>query len=352
MAFVDSEETKVGSEILAEPQGISLLEEMVELTTEVKNVNKSNITFISKYEPKTLKNVLIDSNNKKKLTNFIKNKHIPNLIITGEHGIGKTTIGRCIAKDVLKLRTLFMEIDVLDEKNSIPITESIENFCRKKVNDSEFKIILFDDIENMTVKLQQFINAMMEKASNVIFIFTSNNLSDILDSIQSKCITIRLDKPNDKEIYDFLVNICKEEKVQFTTTGINSIIYISKNDIRNCLINLQLIINTYNNINDETVYNICNKPQPQLIKKILLSCYEGNMIESFKIIQHMWDIGYSSNDICASMFDGLRNPEFTEIPNAVKRYYMDQIGQTAIIINKGVDTHLQLTACICKLLKK
>lgn len=349
MAFVDSEEDK--QDLLADPQGISLLNDIVKSETIIDSP-KSTVIFTSKYEPKTLSNVLIDANNRNKITNFIKNKHIPNLIITGEYGIGKTTIARCIARDTLPNSSLFMEVDVLDEKNILPITESIENFCRKKVNQNEFKMILFDDVENMTVKLQQFVSSMMEKQSGVVFLFTSNNMNDIIDSIQSKCITLRLDKPNDKELFEYLVNICEAEKVVYTKQGINSIICISKFDIRNCLINLQLVITTYKKVKEKTVYNICNKPQPQLVKQILMYCFKSDMINSFKMINNMWNIGYSSNDICASMFDGLRDPNFTDIPNSIKRYYMDQIGKTALIINKGVDSHLQLTACICKLLKK
>ena len=189
-----------------------------------------NTPWIEKYRPTKVEDLVLDNGTLNKIRKIVLDKTMPNIIITGVPGIGKTTTILCIAKNLLGkyFKEGVLELNASDERGVKTVQESIEYFCKKKLDiDDEFskhKIILLDEADNMTRKAQQAINNLMEQYHETTrFAFTCNNSSEIIEAIQSRCIIFRYCRLNHEQITNRLKTICALEKVEYTEDGLRKI---------------------------------------------------------------------------------------------------------------------------------
>ena len=330
------------------------------------SVNKpkksGNIPWIEKYRPVKIDDLVIDESTKNKIIKFNKEKEMPNIIITGVPGIGKTTTILCIAKCLFGkyFKEGVLELNASDDRGIKSVNDLITNFCKKKLdientNDrtySKHKIILLDEADNMTKKAQQLVNNLMEIYNDTTrFAFTCNNSSDIIEAIQSRCIIFRYKRLENDKLLERLENICKMEKVHYTSEGLDSIVLTSQGDMRKAINHLQLTCDGYGDVTPENVYKLCDRPHPFVIKDIFLACYNKDIKKAIEYLEKLRDKGYSSSDIALSMVNTLKSPNMIEIDEKIKVEYMKEISHASLIITKGLDTPLQLTGSIAKLCK-
>ena len=176
-----------------------------------------SVPWINKYMPKTIDELIVNKTNFARLKYFIDNKSMPNIIISGESGIGKTATIECIAKNILgdKYKDHIFEFNVLDNRGMKLLFENLIIFCKRKIDLSEgHKIVLLDEADNLPNKIQQLIATIMDKYyHNTRFAFTCNNSSDIIESIQSRCVIIRFTNPPIDGFLTRIKNICKIENI-------------------------------------------------------------------------------------------------------------------------------------------
>ena len=290
-----------------------------------------------------------------KVKTINKEKSLPNIIITGVPGIGKTTTILCLAKSLLgpHVSNFVLELNASDERGIKAVNDSIIHFCRKKmqINESKYaqhKIVLLDEADNMTKKAQQLINNLMEKYRKTTrFAFTCNKSSDIIESIQSRCIILRYRRLDNKKVYERIKYICNNEKIKYTEKGLSSIILTSEGDMRQAINNLQMTYNGFKVINEKNVFKLCNKPNPLIIKNIFINSINNNFKESVKILNNLWNMGFSNSDIALGMLNTLKIIDDDKIiTNSIKLLFIDIICRTNLIISKGIDTKLQLLSCV------
>lgn len=315
-----------------------------------------NTPWIEKYRPIKVEDLVLDNSTQNKIKKIVQDKIMPNIIITGVPGIGKTTTILCIAKNLLGkyFKEGVLELNASDERGVKTVQESIEYFCKKKLDiDNEFskhKIILLDEADNMTTKAQQAINNLMEQYHETTrFAFTCNNSSEIIEAIQSRCIIFRYCRLNHDQITNRLKIICQLEKVQYTEEGLNAIVTTAQGDLRQAINNLQLTYNGYIEIIPENVYRLCDKPHPLIIQSIFIACSKKDIVTALKYLTDLGNKGYSSSDISLSMLNTLKNISVNIINEKTKIMYMEEISKTCLIISKGINTPLQLTGCIAAL---
>lgn len=318
-----------------------------------------NTPWIEKYRPDILDDLVIDKSTKNKIEKINNEKNMPNIIITGVPGIGKTSTILCIAKCLLGkyFNQGVLELNASDDRGIKAVQDSVIYFCKKKMDIdnttkkyAKHKIVLLDEADNMTKKAQQLVNNLMDKYHDTTkFAFTCNNSSDIIEAIQSRCIIFRYKRLNNEDVEKKLKNVCEKENVTYTKDGLDAIILTSQGDLRKAINNLQLIYNGYKNITPENVYKLCDKPDPIIIKNIFMACYEKNMKKALEHLQVLRDNGYSSSDISLSMVHTLKSPIITEIDELTRINFIKEISKKCLIITKGIDTPLQLTGCIAKM---
>lgn len=312
-----------------------------------------DIPWIEKYRPNNIDDIIVDNTNLKRIKYITENRSMPNIIISGEPGIGKTTTIMCLAKSLLKdkYKEGVLELNASDDRGIKIVQESMTIFCKKKFY-SEFnhKIVLLDEADNLTPKAQQLIANLMETYENSTrFAFTCNNSTEIIDSIQSRCTILRYKRLNSEELRKRILQICKLENVQFDDKGIETIIIGSRGDLRTAINSLQAVYTGFGKITLSNVNKICDKPDPFIIKKIIKYCKVHDIEHAVKIITNLKDKGYSGSDIIISMNAVLKTYE--DIDDYIRIKFIEELGKTCIDVNKGIDTNLQLYGCLSRMCK-
>lgn len=317
----------------------------------------SGIPWVEKYRPKIVDDLTMDDTALNKIKRIIHSKEMPNLIITGPPGIGKTTTILCAARQLLgkHFSKGVLELNASDDRGIKAVQNIIPDFCKKRfVTGDEFanhKIVLLDEADNMTRKAQNHIRTILQEHHKTTrFAFTCNNSEKIIEPIQTQCLTLHYKPLTKKQIMKRLVHICKLENVPYQDDGLDAIIDASKGDMRQAINNLQLTFTSYKQVTIDDVYKICNRPHPITVKEMIMCCKNGQFKESLILLQTLKDAGYSSVDIVTEMRNVVKTLEEGELDEDRKIAFMENIGKTHIIISRGVDSHLQLTSCLVRLL--
>jgi replication factor C subunit 2/4 len=288
---------------------------------------------------------------KKKIYMFIDTKSIPNILFSGYPGIGKTTTIRCIAKAVYGIYydDYVLELNASDNRGIKTVQIDIINFCKaKKITHSEAdkdkycnkKMVILDEADNMMDKAQAQINTLMEQyRDSVIFAFTCNDSSCIIESLQSRCLILKYSKYSNKQISVRLKQICAKENVEHDKKILNEICELSNGDLRVAVNYIQVMYNKYNCLKIEYISDICNVPQATTIKSMFINSQAKKLKNNIKLLRLLITQGYSYNDIINGMLYTIKSFHCEEFSNDTKIMFMNKICKTYMEISRyGANT--------------
>ena len=319
------------------------------------NIINIKLPWIEKYRPKEYDDILLDPFIKHKIYNILQNKIIPNMIITGEPGTGKTSTILYIAKELYKnnYNDYVLELNASDDRGLSIINNTIYPFSKKKIHlNNEYpnhKLVILDEADSITSKAQNLLsNIISEIKYTTRIVFICNDCSQIIESIQSKCMIIKYPKITYNNLYKKIVDICINENINYTNDGIETLLFVSDQDIRQSINNLECIFYSFNILNSENVYKLIDKPKPYYIHEIISNSYNKDYNKVISIIKDLYNKGYTPNDILLTfmkyIFEYNNN---LEEKNKLELYKI--ISNNYIKINNGVDSLLQLYGCISKI---
>lgn len=323
-------------------------------TRKVKISNsKKYIPFIEKYRPQKIDDLILPIPMQYKISNIIESKMLPNIIITGSPGTGKTSTILCIAKQILgkNYKDMLLELNASNNRTLDFINTTVTYFCKKKLSTdtNHQKIIIFDEADNITKKAQNLLaNLMEEHSHNTRFAFTCNESSKIIEAIQSRCMILRYIPMTSDNIRKRLTMICQKENISYDESGINALIFISQGDIRQAINNLEATYHGYKNITEDNVYKLCFHPHPKIIVEIIKECVSMNLIKGIEYIHELKNCGYCTNDILLTMLNSLRE---IKIDDDIRINFMKIISDCYINVSDGIDTNLQLYGCLSRMVR-
>jgi len=194
--------------------------------------------LVEKYRPQTLDDLIIDDGVKNIIRNF--GKDIPNLLITGIQGTGKTSLARIIANDILKCDYLY--INASDESGVDTIREKVIGFAQTKSFDGGLKIIILDESDGISKMAQGILRNVMESYSSTTrFILTGNYKHRIIPALQSRCQSLTL-HTSLKDVTRRCLEILKKENIEIPNDQKKPLVALIKShypDIRKCINELE-----------------------------------------------------------------------------------------------------------------
>jgi DNA polymerase III delta prime subunit len=315
----------------------------------VSNNYKLKKPWAEKYRPYKFENLILNPSLEIKFKEILKKKEVPNMILTGYPGSGKTSTVFCLTKKIINnnFDDNYLEFNASDNRGLDIIKNRIYSFCRRKTNNNYLKIVILDEADNLTKKAQSTISNFMEEYKNTTrFLFTCNSNNNIIESIQSKCFLVNFSNLDQEKIINRLEYICKKEKIDYDLKSLELINYISLNDIRKS-INLLETVSVNGEISIENIYKIYDKPDPVIIRSLLKKILDKEFMKSVNVIDKLYDKGYCNSDILQIVMEVLKN--YT-IPNKFKITMLDIVSQFLISINEGNDSRLQMYTCLIKLI--
>jgi replication factor C subunit 2/4 len=315
------------------------------------------IPWVEKYRPKNHNEILLEPFIKQKIERIIENKSIPNMIITGEPGTGKTSTILFLAKQLYgnTYDENVLELNASDDRGLSIINNTIYPFCKKKVSfitgKPNHKLVILDEADSITQKAQNLLsNIISEFRNNTRIVFICNDCSQIIESIQSRCMIIKYPRINSDNLYQKIESICINEKIPYTEDGINTLIFVSDKDIRQAINNLECIFYSFRKLETKYIYKLIDKPKPYYISEIIKGCIDNNYSIVIGIVKGLCNKGYTPNDILLTfmkyLFENTNNDNLNETTR-LKMYEI--ISMNYIRVNGGIDTLLQLCGCISKI---
>ena len=151
----------------------------------------SDFIWVEKYRPKTIDECILPDNIKKTFSDFLNKGEIPNMLLAGPPGVGKTTVAKALCNE---LGVDFYVINGSDEGRFLDtVRNNAKNFASTVSLSSEakHKVIIIDEADNTGNDVQLLLRAFIEEfAGNCRFIFTCNYKNKILEPLHSRCAVV------------------------------------------------------------------------------------------------------------------------------------------------------------------
>jgi replication factor C subunit 2/4 len=307
--------------------------------------------WIEKYRPEFLHDVVGNSEAVSRLEAISKIGNLPNIILSGPPGTGKTTSVLCLARQMLgdAYKNAVLELNASDARGIDVVRNKIKMFAQKKVTlpNGRHKLIILDEADSMTTAAQQALRRTMEiYSSSTRFALACNNSVNIIEPIQSRCAVLRYTRLSDVEILHRLQQVAAFENVPYEEGGLEAIIFTAEGDMRNALNSMQATNSGFGYISFENVFKVCDQPHPLKIKGALEHARQGKTKEAIDAVSALWNDGYAASDIIQTLFRVTRT---MDLPEPLKLEFIREIGFTHMRIAEGLNSQLQLVGCISRL---
>ncbi|KAA6374892.1 MAG: putative Replication factor C subunit 2 [Streblomastix strix] len=310
-----------------------------------------NEVWLEKYRPRILDDVVGNQAAIDRLRATVLEGTIPNLILSGPPGTGKTTCVLCIARALLgtQYKEAVLELNASDERGIDVVRNKIKMFAQKKVTlpDGHPKIIILDEVDSMTEGAQQALRRIMEVYSNTTrFALACNNSAQVIEPIQSRCAILRFTRLSDKDILKRLLFIGDAEKIPYTEAGMGAIIFTAQGDMRQAVNNMQSTFYGFGKVDAESVFKVCDQPHPEIIRRIVDYCVKGQLNEALDLADCLWAKGYSALDIVGTLFYLVPRLSLQE---DIKFLILREIGNSQMILLDGCDDQVQLSGLLARI---
>lgn len=144
--------------------------------------------WVEKYRPNKVSDCILPENIKNTFQEFVNRKEIPNLLLSGGAGVGKTTIAKALC---IEVECDYLVINGSDDRGIATMQTTVKNYATSMSLSGGRKVIIIDEADNLTIDAQKALRGMMEEVSiNCSFIFTCNFKNKIISPIHSRCTTI------------------------------------------------------------------------------------------------------------------------------------------------------------------
>ncbi len=200
---------------------------------------------MEKYRPLFLADIVGNVDTVDRLKVIAEEGNMPNLIIAGPPGTGKTTSVMCLARALLgpAYKDAVLELNASDDRGIDVVRNKIKMFAQKKVTlpPGRHKVIILDEADAMTKAAQQALRRTMEiYSSTTRFALACNNSTKIIEPIQSRAAILRYTKLSNVQMASRLLQVIDAEKIPYVESGLEALLFTAEGDLRNALNNLQV----------------------------------------------------------------------------------------------------------------
>ena len=147
--------------------------------------------WVEKYRPKTIEDCILPENIKKTFRDFLNKGEVPNLLLAGPAGCGKTTVAKALCNE------LGVDVYVINGSDEGRFLDTVRNNAKNfastvsLTSESKHKVIIIDEADNTTPDVQLLLRASIEEFSrNCRFIFTCNYKNKIIEPLHSRCAVV------------------------------------------------------------------------------------------------------------------------------------------------------------------
>ena len=203
-----------------------------------------HLLWTEKYRPQTIEDCILPKRLKEVFQQYASQKQIPNLLLTGSAGVGKTTVAKALCQEV---GCDYLVINGSDESGIDTFRVKIKNYASSMSFTGGRKVIIIDEADYLNPNSTQpaLRNAIEEFASNCSFIFTCNYKNRIIEPLHSRMAVIEFGLKNGEKMKmatEFLKKtefILQTEKIEFDKKVVAELVTKHFPDFRRVINELQ-----------------------------------------------------------------------------------------------------------------
>ncbi|CAN6580711.1 unnamed protein product [Malus baccata var. baccata] len=263
-----------------------------------------DMPWVEKYRPTKVADIVGNEDAVSRIEVIARDGNMPNLILAGPPGTGKTTSILALAHELLgpNYKEAVLELNASDDRGIDVVRNKIKMFAQKKVTlpSGRHKVVILDEADRLT----------------------------------------------DEEILGRLMIVVQAEKVPYVPEGLEAIIFTADGDMRQALNNLQATNSGFRFVNQENVFKVCDQPHPLHVKNMVRNILEGKFDDACSGLKQLYDLGYSPTDIITTFFRIIKNYDMAEF---LKLEFMKETGFAHMRICDGVGSYLQMCGLLAKL---
>ena len=203
-----------------------------------------HLLWTEKYRPKTIEDCILPERLKLPFQEYVNQRNIPNLLLAGGAGVGKTTVAKALCNEV---GCDYIVINGSDESGIDTFRTKIKNYASSMSLTGGRKVIIIDEADYLNPNSTQpaLRNAIEEFASNCSFIFTCNYKNRIIEPLHSRCAVIEFSLKNGEKakmasaFFKRIQSVLQSESVDYDDKVIAELIKKHVPDFRRIINELQ-----------------------------------------------------------------------------------------------------------------
>lgn len=202
-----------------------------------------HLLWVEKYRPARIEDCILPDAIKETFQEFVRRKEIPNLLLSGTAGVGKTTVAKALCNEV---GCDYIIINGSDESGIDVLRNKIKNYASSVSLLGGRKVVIIDEADYLNPNSTQpaLRGAIEEFASNCSFIFTCNFKNRIIDPIHSRCSVIDFKINGSKpkmaaQFFKRVEGILQQENIEYSKDVVAAVITKHFPDNRRILNELQ-----------------------------------------------------------------------------------------------------------------
>ena len=200
--------------------------------------------WVEKYRPKTIDECILPKSLKDTFQQFVNDDNIPNLLLTGGPGVGKTTVAKAMLEEI---DATYMIINGSEESGIDTLRTKIKNFASTVSMDGNRKFVILDEADYLNAQsTQPALRGFMEEFhKNCGFILTCNFKNRIIAPLQSRCSVVEFQMPSAEKpklagmFFKRVIDILTQENIQFEEKAVATLVQKFFPDWRRALNELQ-----------------------------------------------------------------------------------------------------------------
>ena len=183
---------------------------------------KKDFLWVEKYRPTIVEDCILPDTIKQVFKGFVSQRELPNLLLSGSAGVGKTTIAKALCDEI---GASYIMINGSDEGRFLDtVRNRIRTFAStvSLTSGASHKVVIIDEADNTTNDVQLSLRAAVEELhNNCRFIFTCNFINKIIEPLHSRCTVVDFRVKNGQSVavqgqfFERLRGILKKEDIKF-----------------------------------------------------------------------------------------------------------------------------------------